>query len=105
MTFCTSGVERLEGIRLAKIVQDCGQRYLSTERDWARLGSVGSFLFIALGRSMMATSVVGEEQIDGYYKLALGSVELLAGPWGVYAGEGPLFGIRTMKDDSGWGQV
>lgn len=53
----------------------------------------------------MATSVVGEEQIDGYYKLALGSVELLAGPWGVYAGEGPLFGIRTMKDDSGWGQV
>ena len=82
----TSGA-RLKGISLARSVQNRRHRYLSTERDWPRLGSVGSFLFIVLGTR--ATSVVRREL-------------LLGDPWGVYAGKGPLAGIRTMKDYSGW---
>ncbi len=39
-----------------------------------------------------------KEQIDEQYKLALELVAV-AGPWGVYACEGPLVGMRTMK---GW---
>ncbi len=65
MTLCTSGVGRLKGIRLARRIQDCRQSYLSTERDRARLGSVGSFLFIVLGTGIRAPSGVGKEQIDG----------------------------------------